>query len=119
MSAAPAMQQRFLERLLAEVDAAREWMLLLGSKTAAEKVATLLLMFARRLAPGEGDGAQAVAFNLALSRSEMADYLGLRVETVSRNMWELEAAGVVQIAGNRGIRVPDMRALERLAERQS
>jgi CRP/FNR family transcriptional regulator len=119
MWSTPALKQLFLERTLAEVDAAREWMLLLGRKTAAEKVATLLFMFARRLAPAEPGRAQGIAFDLPLSRTDMADYLGLRIETVSRNMWELEAEGVVEIAGGRGIRVPDLRVLERLSERQS
>ena len=113
------LEAAFLERTLADMDAARDWMLLLGRKTAAEKVATLLLMFARRLAPIEPGRAQAIAFDLPLSRTDMADYLGLRIETVSRNIWELEAAGVVEIAGGRGISVPDLRVLERMAERQS
>ncbi len=47
------LKQLFLERTLDEVDAAREWMLLLGRKSAEEKVAALILLILRRMrAPG-------------------------------------------------------------------
>ena len=44
----PALERRLLEMTLDELDAAREWMLLLGRKTAREKVASLILLMARR-----------------------------------------------------------------------
>jgi CRP/FNR family transcriptional regulator len=116
MHGSPALKQLLLERTLSEVDRAREWMLLLGRKTAAERVATLLLEFARRLRPTEGHAKETVEFDLPLSRTEMADYLGLRLETVSRNIWELEAAGLVQISEGRGIRLMDQKGLRRAAQ---
>lgn len=116
MHETPPLKQLFLERTLREVDAARDWMLLLGRKTAGEKMATLLLLFARRMRPAEADGSQKVQFDLPLSRTEMAEYLGLRVETVSRQIRELHSCGVIEIAGGRGIRIPSMAALERMAD---
>ena len=48
LRAHPALERRLLEMTLDELDAAREWMLLLGRKTAREKVASLILLMARR-----------------------------------------------------------------------
>ncbi|MBC7480248.1 MAG: helix-turn-helix domain-containing protein, partial [Pseudorhodobacter sp.] len=86
----------------------REWMLLLGRKTAREKVASLLAILARRDAglkqrPATGP----IRFDLPLTREEMADYLGLTLETVSRQMTALKRDGVVLLEEKRTITVPD------------
>jgi CRP/FNR family transcriptional regulator len=113
-----ALRQLFLERTLDDVDAGRDWMLLLGRKSAQERVAALLLLLLRRLAMPEcaacapQPGGQ---ITLPLSRSEMADYLGLRIETVSRQLQQLRAAGVIETRG-RTLTVRDVSALERAAE---
>jgi CRP/FNR family transcriptional regulator len=114
----PDMKQLFLERTLNEVDAAREWMLLLGRKTAEEKVASLILLMARRMrSAGAGQPAQAKAapFDLPLSRTEMAEFIGLRIETVSRQVKRLRAAGMIDTDNGRAITIHDIDALERLA----
>ncbi len=108
------LKQLFLERTLDAVDAAREWMVLLGRKNAREKVAALLLMIGRRIRPA----ACACAgrhIELPLSRSEMADYLGLRLETVSRQLNLLEAAAVIKRVNRRGLVLLDVGALERIS----
>jgi len=115
----PNLKQLFLERTLDEVDAAREWMLLLGRKSAEEKVAAVLLLILRRMrAPERGAAAppKSAQFDLPLSRTEMADFLGLRIETVSRQLAHLRDAGVIEIAPGRSIVVRDVAALERMAE---
>jgi CRP/FNR family transcriptional regulator len=113
----PAMKQLFLERTLDAVDAARDWMLLLGCKTAEERVATLILLMARRAhAARRAPCAQEqppVRFDLPLSRMEMAEFLGLRTETISRQLRKLHTAGLIDMAGPRSIAVRDLRALER------
>jgi CRP/FNR family transcriptional regulator, anaerobic regulatory protein len=89
----PDLQHKLFERTLDELDAAREWMLLLGRKTAEEKVASFLLMLARRslLTGCKHVAAQETAsFELPLTRSDMADYLGLTIETVSRQLTKLK-----------------------------
>ena len=114
----PNLKQEFLERTLEEVDAAREWMLLLGRKSAEEKVAALVLLVLQRLrAPGrEAAPANTARFDLPLSRTEMADFLGLRIETVSRQLSHLRDTGVIEIAQGRTIVVRDVAALARLTE---
>jgi CRP/FNR family transcriptional regulator len=100
------------------VDASHEWMLLLGCKSATERVAALLLLIARRLAPDldpAGAAQPPLTIELPLSRAEIADFLGLRLETVSRQLNRLEAAGVIKRVGRRGIAICDGRELERLA----
>ena len=114
MSTTPHVGQRLLEMTLDELDAAREWMLLLGRKTAREKIASLLAIIARRdaslnLRTVKGT----VSFDLPLTREEMADYLGLTLETVSRQMSALKRDGVIGLEGKRHIMVPDF---DRLVE---
>jgi len=117
----PDMRQLFLERTLNEVDAAREWMLLLGRKTAEEKVASLLLLMAQRVRSATADGSApspGLHCELPLSRTEMAEYLGLRVETVSRQIGRLRDAGVIDTENGRAIIVRDIGRLARTAAKE-
>lgn len=108
MTSTPHIAQRLLEMTLDELDAAREWMLLLGRKTAREKIASLLAIIARRdahLKLREAKGK--ILFDLPLTREEMADYLGLTLETVSRQVSALKRDGVIELEGKRHIIVPN------------
>lgn len=114
MERTPHIAQRLLEMTLDELDAAREWMLVLGRKTAREKIASLLSIIARRdatlnLAKGQGP----LEFDLPLTREAMADYLGLTLETVSRQINALKRDGVIDLVGKRHVLVPDF---DRLTE---
>ena len=112
MAKTPHIAHRLLEMTLDELDAAREWMLVLGRKTAREKIASLLSIIARRDASLRTDPATgAVSFDLKLTREAMADYLGLTLETVSRQISALKKAGVISLEGKRHVTVPDMRRL--------
>jgi CRP/FNR family transcriptional regulator len=115
----PGIERRLFEHTLDELDAAQEWMVLLGRKTAGEKVASFLLMHARRAANlgcDASSGLDFVRMELALSRSEIADYLGLTIETVSRQFTSLKRRGVIALEGARTVTVPDIAKLARLAE---
>ena len=104
----PNIGQRLLEMTLDELDAAREWMLLLGRKTAREKIASLLVIVAQRAASLEMRMAKGkMVFDLPLTREAMADYLGLTLETVSRQMSSLKRDGVISLEGTRHVSVPD------------
>jgi CRP/FNR family transcriptional regulator len=114
MSVTPHIGQRLLEMTLDELDAAREWMLVLGRKNAREKIASLLTIIARRdatlnLRKAEGS----LVFDLPLTREAMADYLGLTLETVSRQISALRRDGVIELKGKRHVTVPDF---DRLVE---
>lgn len=109
MHTTPHIAQRLLEMTLDELDAAREWMIVLGRKTAREKIASLLAIIARRdasvnMRPVDGP----IVFDLPLTREAMADYLGLTLETVSRQVSALKKDGVIVLEGKRNITVPDM-----------
>ena len=108
MAKTPHIAQRLLEMTLDELDAAREWMLLLGRKTAREKIASLLAIIARRdAALRMSTVGGTLEFDLPLTREAMGDYLGLTLETVSRQMSALKREGVIVLNSKRHICVPD------------
>jgi CRP/FNR family transcriptional regulator, anaerobic regulatory protein len=93
-------------------------MLLLGRKTAEEKVASFLFMLARRsLMVGchHTQSRDVANFELPLTRSDIADYLGLTIETVSRQLTRLKTSNVIRLSTNRLITVPDLHRLARAA----
>ena len=108
----PELQRRLHDQALNELDAARDWMLTLGRRTAEEKVASLLHLIATHAEP---QTAVSTAFDLPLSRAEIADFLGLTIETVSRQMTRLRKRGVILIENSRHIVVPDLDELERIS----
>lgn len=112
MISTPHVAERLLDMTLDELDAAREWMLILGRKTAREKIASLLAIIARReaaigLTPLRGP----LVIDLPLTREAMADYLGLTLETVSRQMSALKRDGFIQLEDKRKVVIPDYAAL--------
>lgn len=108
----PRIAQRLLEMTLDELDAAREWMLVLGRKTAREKIASFLAIIAQRVAAIDGRGTKVgLVFDLPLTREAMADYLGLTLETVSRQISALKKDGVIELEGNRRVTIPDFSLL--------
>ncbi len=112
MNATPHIAHRLLQMTLDELDAAREWMLVLGRKTAREKIASLLSIIARRDASITQKGLSgAIVFDLPLTREAMADYLGLTLETVSRQISALKKDGVIALEGKRHVTIPDMARL--------
>ncbi|NOE34938.1 transcriptional regulator FnrL [Ruegeria sp. HKCCD7318] len=109
MATTPHIAHRLLQMTLDELDAAREWMLVLGRKTAREKIASLLSIIARRDASISQKGlAGPIVFDLPLTREAMADYLGLTLETVSRQISALKKEGVITLEGKRHVTIPDM-----------
>ncbi|WCM27002.1 Crp/Fnr family transcriptional regulator [Sphingomonas sp. QA11] len=108
------MERLLLQRTFAALEEARSRMLMLARSSAAEKVAGLLLGMADRVA---GSGCRAtpegpVTFDLPLSRGQIADVLGLSIETVSRQMTGLRDAGIVALPGARAVTIRDRPALE-------
>jgi CRP/FNR family nitrogen fixation transcriptional regulator len=90
-----------------ELERTQEHLLVLGRKTACEKVASFLIDLAQR------EGADRV--ELPMGRQDMADYLGLTIETVSRMLTQLQSSSVVKFEGLRRFRVTRWEQLENLA----
>ncbi len=104
----PRIAARLLDMTLDELDAAREWLLLLGRKSAREKIASFLAILVRRdAALRQSTPAGRMAIDLPLTREAMADYLGLTLETVSRQISALKRDGVIGLNGKRHVIVPD------------
>lgn len=119
MREVPGVERRLLQHTLDALDTARAWMVLLGRKTATEKVASFLLILAQRFRGSAGAGSErvnAVRFELPLTRGEMADFLGLTIETVSRNMTRLRSIGVIRLEGMRTVILPDIKRLVAASE---
>lgn len=89
---------------------AREHCLLLGRRGAAEKVAAFLLEWADR-------SSDPAVVRLAMTRQDIADYLGLTIETVSRTFSQFERDGLIALSGTREVHLSRMEALEGIAAR--
>ncbi|MEM9371247.1 MAG: helix-turn-helix domain-containing protein, partial [Pseudomonadota bacterium] len=106
-----ALERRLLEMTLDEVDASREWMLLLGRKTAKERLASFLMILARRTSSLDKQPLhQGSRIELPVTREAMAEYLGLTIETVSRQMTALRKAGVIELVETRVVEISDLDA---------
>ena len=111
VAANPQLERRLYAVAAHELAAARQQLVLLGRKTATERVASFLLMISGRCMTRHG-----AEIDLPISRIDMADYLGLRIETVSREISALKAARVIQLTGRQTFRIVDRPRLEQLAE---
>jgi len=106
----PALEHKLLEHTLDELDRTRRWMLLLGRKSASEKIACLLIEMSERLAPQHcAPGRETAPQHLTLpfSRQQIADVLGLTVETVSRQFTRLKTEGTVDLPSRREVIILD------------
>ncbi|WP_136161230.1 Crp/Fnr family transcriptional regulator [Sphingomonas flavalba] len=112
----PALERLLLQRTMAALDDARSRMLTLGRRSASEKVAGFLLELGHRLPrrPGSGPAAGYV-FDLPLGRAQIADVLGLTIETVSRQLTRLRTSGVIALSGRRTVAIREPARLKRLA----
>jgi len=109
----PKLERRLFAMTHKDLVAAQEQMLLLGRKTAREKVATFLLGLARGQ-ERQGQAPSPVA--LPMSRADIADYLGLTIETVSRTFTQLKKEGVIGLPDTGHAVLPHLDVLKRLAE---
>jgi CRP/FNR family transcriptional regulator len=110
----PALEHKLLQRTLTELDRTRRWMLLLGRKSASEKVASFLVELSDRLVPTTCEAVhegKATRFILPFSRQQIADVLGLTIETVSRQFTRLRNEGIIDLPSRREVVICDYLAL--------
>lgn len=112
VKADPNMGRHVLAFLSSQLTSAHDHLLLLGRMTAAERIAAFLLALAGRQRRVAGDGA---AIELPMNRRDIADYLGLTVETVSRTMSEMKRKGIISFTEPEHIRLNQSSTLERMA----
>ena len=103
-----AISHQLFQHAMQSLAHAQVHSLLLGRRGAAEKVAAFLLEWTAKA--GQGD-----SLHLVMSRQDIADYLGLTIETVSRSMSQFERDGVIALAGARHMRVLARNTLQSLA----
>ncbi|NJO38132.1 MAG: helix-turn-helix domain-containing protein [Rhizobiales bacterium] len=94
-----------------ELKRAQRRMLLLGRKSAEERVASFLLDLAEQQQAGEGG-----EIYLAMSRQDIADHLGLTIETVSRIFTRFKAAGMIGLPDRHAVRLSDVERLSSMAD---
>ena len=112
----PAMEQRLLEVASNELVAAQEQMLLLGRKNARERLASFLI--ARAALPSNclfTEPELAALITLPMTRADIADYLGLTIETVSRSLTRFKLEGLIEIPAAGEIAIRDRAALTKMA----
>ncbi len=90
----PAFGEKLMSSMLSSLERAHNHMVLLGRKTAQEKIASFLLEMAGRL---DRDG-KAERFELPMQRTDIADHLGLTIETVSRTLTQMVRDGLIKLA---------------------
>lgn len=110
----PALEKRLLETASNELVAAQEQILLLGRKTARERLASFLYARCSHAIACNHKASQRVT--LAMNRNDIADYLGLTIETVSRTFTRLKAEKLIEVPNASTVVVLDVEALASLAD---
>jgi CRP/FNR family transcriptional regulator len=106
----PAIRDRLLDMSRDELAAAQEQMLLLGRKSAREKV--LSFLYSQVNHETNPDEVRSVSIDLRMTRGDIADYLGLTIETVSRIFSELRRTGLIVLPTAQHVEIPDWGAFE-------
>ncbi len=112
------LEHKLLERTLGELDRTRRWMLLLGRMNAEERLASLLLEICTRSVGAACTNFTETGpdrFELPMSRRQIADILGLTIETVSRQITKMREDGIIEIRGRRDVTICKRDVLEDLA----
>lgn len=108
----PQLRPQFVAWLCEEMASAHQQMVLLARKSAEERVCSLLLTLARR---SKGSHLPKPVIALPMSRLDMADYLGLTIETVSRTITSLTNRGVIAPSSRYAFTICQPAALASLA----
>lgn len=108
----PELHKALLQAALHEISAMQDHFMMLGRKSAAERVASFFCVLADRVGSQIGNQCQ---INLPMSRTDIADFLGLTTETVSRSITGLRKAGVIALETVNTVTVLDQGRLRNLS----
>jgi CRP-like cAMP-binding protein len=110
-SSMPNLRERLLVLLSQRLLGMQDHLVMLGRQTAKERVSSFLLHIAER-----SDAEEGLAFDLPMSRQDVADYLGLTIETVCRMLSELKREKIIAIPNTSQVVINDIETLQTLTE---
>nr|WP_281354931.1 helix-turn-helix domain-containing protein [Chelativorans xinjiangense] len=122
MARFPELEHRMLLSIMEELNAAQDWILLLGCQTVTERIASFLLILRRRALRPCAAAATPGAFpiiRVPICRRDMAAYLGTTVESISRTIQEMARRGVLRIIDPQNFEILDERRLSLLSGRDA
>lgn len=108
----PEFARQLLRMATSELNDARQHLMCLAAKSAESKIADFLLMLARR---GKVEGEGQVEVNLPMTRTDIGDYLGLTIETVSRTLSKLRRSGIIDLPRASRVVIQHIDRLEEMA----
>ena len=109
----PVFGLKLYEAISQELAAAHDLLLTTGQRSAAERVAAFLLAMSRR---NSRQGQNPAVVDLPMTRTDIGDFLGLTIETVSRTLTKLRRQGIIDLPQSARVELIDIDALEALAE---
>ncbi len=114
----PELAHYLLKKASDNLDEARDWLTVLGRLGAMEKVARFILWQCNKEHPGcihQANTQVRRVVHMPLKREEIAGFLGMTIETVSRNMSKLKTDGIIELINSKEIRILDIDRLRNLA----
>jgi CRP/FNR family transcriptional regulator len=108
----PRLGFKLYEALARELAATRDLLLTTGQRSATERVVAFLLAFSRR---NERNARDPKVFDLPMTRADIADFLGLTIETVSRTFTKLRVMGLIELPQSSTVHIKDLEQLQGLA----
>jgi CRP/FNR family transcriptional regulator len=109
----PMLALKLYEALAGELATTRDLLLTTGQRSALERVAGFLLAFSRR---NDRNGLDPTGFELPMTRTDIGDFLGLTIETVSRTFTKLKLLGLIELPQCSQVQLRDIDRLESLAD---
>jgi CRP/FNR family transcriptional regulator, anaerobic regulatory protein len=108
----PNLQAQMMRIVGTQIVSDHDKIVLLGNRSATEKMATFLLMLSQRY---NALGYSSTEFNLTMPRHDIANFLGLTIETVSRQLSALSKQGIITVK-QRGIQINNLGSLKTIVE---
>lgn len=109
----PSLSFKLYQTIARELAATRDLLMTTGHRSASERVASFLVALSRRNQDG---GAPAHIIDLPMTRADIADFLGLTIETVSRTLSKMKTGRLIDLPRSACVHLLDMNGLERIAE---